>query len=386
MPIAPLASADQPATAGQPVTNSAVAESPSVIPPSDAGGAPTLHISSPVTGVDIPWDVAWIGKKMLFTERDKEKLSVRMPDGSIRTLFEQPAGMWHSGETGLMAVTVDPDFQNNRRIYTCHGYESGVRDIRVVRWVINEAFTAATPQANVITGIEITSGRHGGCRLRFSGNGALYIGTGDSAVGTNPQSPSSPNGKVLRVVAATGAPWPTNPWISDPNPVKQKLLTYGHRNVQGLALRKNNQMWSVEHGTYRDDEVNKLKWGGNYGWNPVPGYDESKPMTDHSLPGVQINARWSSGTPTIATSGAAFLKGDKWGAWEGRLAIACLVGAELRLLQFTSNGQLIGQQTIAEFDGDYGRLRAVQMGPKQSLWVTTSNGGGTDRIIRIDPS
>ena len=97
--------------------------------------------------------------------------------------------------------------------------------------------------------------------------------------------------------------------------MKRKVYTYGHRNVQGMALRRGSQMWSVEHGTYRDDEVNKLKSGGNYGWNPVPGYDESKPMTDHSLPGRQIDAKWSSGQPTIATSGAAWLKGDVWGAW-----------------------------------------------------------------------
>ena len=25
--------------------------------------------------------------------------------------------------------------------------------------------------------------------------------------------------------------------------------------------------------------------GGDYGWNPVPGYDESRPMTDHEVPG-----------------------------------------------------------------------------------------------------
>ena len=73
-----------------------------------------------------------------------------------------------------------------------------------MRWGINEAFTAATFQANIVTGIQITSGRHGGCRMRFSKDGALHIGTGDSAVGTNPQDLTSLNGKTLRIIAGTG--------------------------------------------------------------------------------------------------------------------------------------------------------------------------------------
>jgi glucose/arabinose dehydrogenase len=145
-------------------------------------------------------------------------------------------------------------------------------------------------------------------------------------------------------------------------------------------------MWSAEHGTSRDDEVNRLKAGGNYGWDPAPGYDEEAPMTDHSLPGRQIDARWSSGFPTIATSGMAWLTGSKWGAWEGRLAVAALAGTELRVLEFTGDGELISQLTVAEFDGDFGRLRAVQIGPKNNLYVTTSNGGGTDRVLKVVPS
>jgi hypothetical protein len=72
-------------------------------------------------------------------------------------------------------------------------------------------------------------------------------------------------------------------------------------------------MRSVEHGTYRDDEVNRLVAGGNHGWNPVPGYDETKPMTDFSLPGRPLGARWSSGQPTVATSGATWLRRGRLG-------------------------------------------------------------------------
>ena len=136
-------------------------------------------------------------------------------------------------------------------------------------------------------------------------------------------------GKTLRLDPATGRPWPTNPWRHAKNLRKRYLFTYGHRNVQGLAQRRDGSLWSVEHGSFRDDEVNKLGAGRNFGWNPVPGYNESVPMTDHSLPGRQWSAKWRSGNPTIATSGAAFVSGSGWGSFAGTLAVGCLAGERL---------------------------------------------------------
>lgn len=170
--------------------------------------------------------------------------------------------------------------------------------------------------------------------------------------------------------------------------MKRRVFTYGHRNVQGLALRKDGRMWSVEHGTNRDDEVNLLRNGGNYGWDPGPGYDESTPMTDHSLPGRQINARWSSGSPTIATPGATWITGKRWGAWQGCLAVAALGDESLRVLKFGPGGAFRRMWTPAALNGDYGRLRSVVMGPNNAMYVTTSNGGGGaggDRILRVAP-
>lgn len=65
--------------------------------------------------------------------------------------------------------------------------------------------------------------------------------------------------------------------------------------------------------------------------------------------------------------------------------MAALAGSELRLLEFSPDGQLISQLSIAEFDGDFGRLRAVQLGPNRNLFVTTSNGGGNDRVLKVKP-
>ncbi|WP_183099199.1 PQQ-dependent sugar dehydrogenase, partial [Nocardioides pelophilus] len=187
---------------------------------------------------------------------------------------------------------------------------------------------------------------------------------------------------TLRLDPATGRPWPTNPW-ADQDGRKRFIYTYGHRNVQGLAQRRDGTLWSVEHGSYRDDEINRLGGARNFGWNPVPGYDESVPMTDFSLPGKQWAARWSSGNPTIATSGAAFVSGRGWGRYAGALAVGCLAGERLMFAKFDADGDLRwtrGPERLRQF----GRLRGVTA-YKGSLLVTTSNGGGTDKILRVRP-
>ena len=170
--------------------------------------------------------------------------------------------------------------------------------MRVVAWRLNDSQTRARRTDVLLAGIQATSGRHGGCRLLIGRNGSLLVGTGDAAVSSNPRDLQSLNGKVLRLDRSTGAPWPGNPYVDASNRKQRYVLNYGHRNVQGLATRRDGSVWSVEHGSDRDDEVNLVVSGGDYGWNPGPGVRrDGVPMTDQSLPGTQIEARWSSGEP-----------------------------------------------------------------------------------------
>ena len=338
---------------------------------------PELLVSTLVSGLSIPWDLAFTPDgTMLFTER-RGVLSSRGADGTVRNVGAEMGDLFAVGETGLMGIVVDPDFASNRRFYTCQGHVGP--EIQVIAWTMNASYTAATRVADpLVGGLPATSGRHGGCRLRFGPEGYLWIGTGDAASGRVPQDLTSLGGKVLRVDPSTGAGALTNPLASS------RVYSYGHRNVQGLALRPGaSQMWAVEHGPRVDDEINLLVAGGNYGWDPVPGYNESVPMTDLAkFPGA-VEARWSSGSPTLAVSGGIFLEGRQWGVWEGRLAVATLRDSRLRLFEFTPDGDFVSQVIVRELDRSYGRLRTPMMGPDGALYVTTSDGGGRDRILRI---
>jgi glucose/arabinose dehydrogenase len=334
------------------------------------GGTPHLTITPVVSGLSIPWDLGFLPDgSMLWTERAGTLKA--LVNGAPR-LLAAPGDVRVGGEGGMLGLAIDPNFTNNRRVYTCFDTTGG--DVKLVVWTLDAAVTTATRVGTLVAGIpENPSGRHSGCRPRVGPDGYLWIGTGDAATGTNSQDVNSLGGKVLRVDRFTGA-------AAAGNPFGLRWYTRGHRNVQGLAFRPGTGApYSVEHGTDRDDEVNLLASGANFGWNPVPGYDESKPMTFAG----GVPAIWSSGFPTIATSGAVFLDGPQWRDWNGWLLMCALAGERLQLVQLDGPGTHVifelGVPTA------YGRLRTPVLGPDGSLYVTTSN-GTDDKILRITPS
>ena len=351
-----------------------------VLPTSDR--VPELDVEVVNDELDHPWDVADIGEdRFLVTERDRAVLSL-IEGGERREIPLEDNDIWTSGETGLMGLEIDPDFAENRRIYTCQGWNGG-EDVRVISWTLDAGMTRATQERTLIDGFPTTSGRHGGCRLLISADGALWVGTGDAANEENPRSLDSLGGKTLRLDPETGEPWPGNPWAGDKGP-RRFITSFGHRNVQGLAQRADGTIWSIEHGPDRDDEVNEITLGGDYGWNPGSGYDESVPMTDQDLPGEQIEAAWASGNPTVATGGGIFIPvQDRWGAYGGALAVAVLKDQELRILSFDESGKLTEDRS-PEVMKDHGRLRTVSLAADGDLLVTTDN-GGEDVLLRVTP-
>jgi glucose/arabinose dehydrogenase len=346
---------------------------------------PPLSVTTAVSGLSIPWDLGFAGNTMIYTERDGGITAV--VDGQKR-LLARPSDVVVASEAGMMGLAIDPDFAGNRFIYTCFASTLGGpnNDVRLVRWKVNAGFTALTDRTDIVTGVPVNTigelGRHSGCRPRFDSAGRLWVGTGDAATGTVPQNPRSLGGKVLRI-DRNGNPWPGNPGGTlDP-----RIWSYGHRNVQGLAFRSDGLGVSVEHGSSRDDEINLLVQG-NFGWDPVPadgsaGYNESVPMTDkQKFPGA-IDAIWRSGNTTVATSGATFINGSQWKTWNGALAVCLLKGSKLYLFKLN---QLGGVTDWGLALGAYGRLRSPVQGPDGSLYVTTSNGNGMDRILKVTPT
>lgn len=349
--------------------------------------APALKVDVLARGLDHPWEVQQLPSgQLLLTQRERRALTIVDTARKRRYDLSFPnSSIWVGGETGLLGLAIDPAFSRNRRIYTCSGWQAGGRrDVRVVAWTLDPTLRRASLTRALVTGLPVSTGRHGGCRLLIAKSGALMIGTGDAAIGTNPRNLDSLGGKVLRVDRATGRPLKGNPFFSGKGN-RRLVFTYGHRNVQGLAMRPDGSILSVEHGSDRDDEVNLERAGRDFGWNPVPGYNESVPMTDQRLPGRQFEAVWRSGFPTIAPSGADIVRGAGWGALRGTLAVGVLKGKRVMFLTIGSTGGLRAVTVPAALTR-YGRIRDVTATSRGTLLLTTDNGDGRDVLLRVRPA
>jgi len=361
--------------------------SPAPAPPSDT---PALHVETIARGLDHPWDLGFLPDgSMLVTERSGRLQLVR---GSDTTRVKADlSDVFAKGESGLMSLLVHPDFAASRQFSTCQSHMENGRpvDIRVKTWRLSDDDTTASPPKDpLVAGLPLNpTGRHSGCRLALGPAGELLITTGDTANPSVSQDLSSLGGKTLHADLATGkplagAPFPEHPYV----------WTYGHRNLQGIEVRPGTtQVFTAEHGPDVDDEVNVEIAGGNYGWDPSKGgtqqtYDESVPMTDTKRFPDAVRAVWSSGDPTEAISGAAFVSGPQWDNLDGAFVVAALKGMKLLAMTMNQAGAVTRVIVPPELSDTHGRLRSVHQGPDGALYVTTDNGSGADEILKVKPA
>lgn len=354
----------------------------------DLPGMPALKVSTVVAGLEHPWDLGFLPDgSMLVTERPGRVQLVR--DGKAAEVAMNLDDVFAQGESGLMGLLVHPDFARTRAFSTCQSHTENDRpvDIRVITWTLSAAGTSAIPAAKpLLTGLPLNpSGRHSGCRLGLDPDGHLMISTGDTANPDAPQDLNNLGGKTLRADLTTGAALPDAPFPASPY-----VWSYGHRNLQGIVVRAGTeQVFTAEHGPDVDDEVNLETKGANYGWDPSQGgtvnrYDEGVPMTDTKRFPHAVAAVWSSGDPTEAISGAAFVTGSKWGTLDGALVVAALKGQKLIALKLDAAEAVTRQVVPPELDGSHGRLRSVRLGPDGALYLTTDN-GKDDAVLRVAP-
>ncbi|MBM6403012.1 PQQ-dependent sugar dehydrogenase [Phycicoccus sp. CSK15P-2] len=367
-------------------------ESPSPAPRSTV--VPDLVVEEVADGLEHGWDIGFLPDgRVLVTERPARisLLSGMRKGAEVTRVDADLDDVWVQGEGGLMGMVVHPDFAASREFTTCqtHLDDGEPDDIRLVTWRLSEDGGSAERVDTLLAGLPLSTGRHSGCRLEIADDGALLVGTGDTAVGSIPQDLDSLGGKTLRLDLETGEPLPDNPWAGESGP-RRYVWSYGHRNIQGVAVQPGTgEVYTAEHGPDKNDEVNLIERGANYGWDPsqggtVGGYDESVPMTDRERFPDAVPAVWQSGNSTQAVCSAEFLEGEEWGALDGALVVTALKGAKLLVLTLDDDGQFADVSIPEATNGPYGRLRAARLGPDGALYVTTTN-GDDDELLRVAP-
>jgi glucose/arabinose dehydrogenase len=321
------------------------------------GGFNFTQPQTVATGLVAPWGMAFLPDgSALVSERDSARL-LQIRVGQAPAVLGTIPGVVPGGEGGLLGLAVSPTYAQDQWVYA---YYTAQSENRIVRFRLNALGT----QQLVLSGLAKATIHNGG-RIAFGPDGMLYAGVGDAGNTANAQNTASMNGKILRMTPAGGVP--------SGNPFGTRVYSYGHRNVQGLAWDAQGRMFATEFGQNTFDEVNAIVAGGNYGWPTCEGVCNNPSFRDPIV-------TWT--TAEASPSGAAIAN--------GHLFAAALRGTRLWAVPLTAAG---GAGTpVAELQNQFGRLRAVVLGPDGWLWVATSNRDGRgsptaqdDRILRFPP-
>src|SRR3989344_6142062 len=326
---------------------------------------PIPTVSTIATGLNIPWDIAFLpDDSLLITERPGNLVQFK---NSQKNSIKLPRAV-PKGEGGLLGITLHPQYNTNHFLYlymTTSGTAGGSTKNAVFRYNFENG--ALSDEKEIIRDIPGAI-YHDGGSMEFGPDGKLYITTGDATTAQIAQDKKSLGGKILRLNDDGSIP-PDNPFSTE-------VWSYGHRNPQGLAWDNEGRLWETEHGrsgvTSGMDELNLIEKGKNYGWPDIEG--------DIVKAGMENPALHSGADDTWAPASAVYYKGSVFfGGLKGEaLYEAVLDGVNVKELK-------------THFKNQFGRIRTVRLGPDNMLYITTSNRDGRgnpiaedDRVIRIN--
>ncbi len=338
----------------------------------------TLRVETFVSGLEVPWSLAFTSPtRLLVTERPGR---VRVVENGV--LRQKPlaviADVDAGGESGLMGMTLAPDYARSRHVFLAYAYDAAKgSEVRVVRF--RDDGDALSERTVIIEKIPAAR-NHAGCRIRFGPDGKLYVTTGDATDREIAQDPKSLGGKTLRLNPDGTIP-ADNPFPGSP------VYSLGHRNAQGLDWEpRSGLQLQTEHGPSGfdgpggGDEVNIVEAGKNYGW-PIVHHRQSRPGFVSPL---------LEYTPAVAPAGASFSRGELLPSFRGDFFFATLRGERLIRVRLDPANPRRVAETEELLSGVYGRLRDVVSGPDGALYVATSNRdgrgsprAGDDRVLRV---
>ena len=331
-----------------------------------------LKIETVVQGLDIPWAFVFLPSgDLLITEKEGRilwwKKSAEVP--SLQEI-PHPLKIYDGGQGGLMDSVLHPQFKNNSYIYFTYSTQTEkgrTTQVSRARWNKGsfknwELLFTALPyySANI----------HFGSRMVFDPEGYLFFTIGDRRNRDLAQSLRTHNGKVMRIFPDGKIP--------EDNPFKgSALFSFGHRNPQGISLRK-GEVWINEHGPRGGDEINLIKKGMNYGW-PVVTYGKEyiggKIGEGVSKQGMEDPKKYY--VPSIAPSSMAYYDGPLFPAWRDHFLSGSLV---LRHLNIVSAKDFSKEERVLSFLNK--RVRDVRVGPEGFIYLAVEDGA----ILRIVPA
>jgi glucose/arabinose dehydrogenase len=346
--------------------------------------ATTIEVKLVTDGLDRPWSLAFLPDGNFLVTEKSGSLRIVKPQGNISTEIQGLPTISVVGQGGLLDVAVHPEFEKNHWIYLSYVAGSAVKgySTEVVRAELrgNQLHKA---KKIFVAEPKTKGGRHFGSRLLITSNSVknnkttnkpyLFISLGDRGVSSQAQDLSNHHGSLIRLYDDGSIPR-DNPFVNKNN-AKAEIFSYGHRNIQGLAVHpQTGEIWAHEHGPQGGDELNLIASGKNYGW-PVITYGVNYGIGTKIGEGTnkqgmeQPRYFWN---PSIAPSGLAFYQ-QRW-----------LVGAlKFQLLaELTPTDDSFSEQRYLQHQ--WGRVRDVRV-KGENIYLLTDSSKGKLLQLRMTP-
>ena len=313
--------------------------------------------------LDKPRAIAVSDDRIFVTEKGG---LIRVIQNNI--LLESPLAALRPADVfdgGLLGIALHPNFSNNHYMYVFLTYdEDGNLWNKILR--ITESENKLQNAETIFDKIPGSSFTNGGF-IKFGPDEKLYIGTGTVSDASHlPQDLNSLSGKILRLNDDGTIP-NDNPFTDSP------IYSLGHRNPQGMTWDDDGNLFVAEFGPEKNDEINLIQAGKNYGW------PEQQCSDDENFENAILCY-----DPSIEPGGILFYSGDILD-FESPFIMASMNAANLYQVDFEEG--LSSQKSILS---GVGRVRDVVQGPDGSLYVITSNTDGKgfpddmdDKLLRI---
>ena len=329
-------------------------------------------------GLKSPWGIAELPDgRFLITEKEGT-MRIVTKEGKISDAITGLPEVDSRGQGGLLGLTIDLQFSKNRMVYWVFSMPVSGGNLTAVAKGKLAANEKSIENAKVIyqAGPAHNGKLHYGGRILFDKKGNLFVSTGErSDLITRPkaQDLKAALGKVLHITTE-GKPVTGNPFINKSGALPE-IYSYGHRNVQGLALHpQTGDLWETEFGPRGGDELNLISAGKNYGWPTITyGLEYSgKPVGD---PPIQQKAGLEQPVyywdPVLSPSGITFYAGSAIPEWKNNLFISGLSSTHIARLVIKNN-KVIGEERLLAKEGQ--RFRDITEGKDGALYTITDSG------------
>jgi glucose/arabinose dehydrogenase len=346
-----------------------------------------------------PWSIAFLpGGDTLITERPGRLRIVR--NGKLLpNAVEGLPPVVPSSQGGLLEVAVHPNFATNRLLYVTYSKQTGdappagsIDPVPATTALIRARFEndRLTNVEQLFQSVSVGRGHFGG-KIAFDKNGYLFLTLGDRQVTPSGDLEKHPaqdltnhHGKMIRLHDDGKVP-ADNPFVKTPG-AKPEIWSYGHRNVQGLAIHpQTGDVWANEHGPQGGDELNLIRPGLNYGW-PVIGFGVNYQTglaihTGTHRKGMEQPANiW---VPSIGISGLMIYQGDKFPQWKGSFFVGGMVGQQVMRLTLDPKRGFTSKELLAT---DLGRIRDLREGLDGFIYLVVDDRDGKPTpVLRMEP-